>query len=179
MDNLNWLKLKLLDDDFDWENSWKTDIVDFCNKYSLHDSRWIGAFIYPRDYSTNLIIELDTCSLSRETVNKGGSCYRERWPILMIKIPSPISIKCINKDSSDEDIMSVSTKVLSKQELGYYNLNGDFIETIIEECYGGDMSLIHTKEINVLIFDRNGNIIINQKGDIDNIILNKLVEPKS
>jgi hypothetical protein len=40
----NWLRKGLIEDDLPWDKKADIDLKEFCAKYTLHDSFWVGIF---------------------------------------------------------------------------------------------------------------------------------------
>jgi hypothetical protein len=90
MDYQSWLGQKLVEGDLDWSKAQSSTFPRFLEKYTLHDSQWIGFWMQP-PFESVLIIHWDRVWLERMEGEKiqfpfyADEESNESWPPLLIQ----------------------------------------------------------------------------------------------
>jgi hypothetical protein len=170
--NPEWLSKAVFNDSFDWSKSITTTFQTFFEFVTLHDSRWETVTLNPTN-ETILLIELDAFWNKKYTLK-----FREddTWPYLIFKIPNVINISyntidfattivessCITIDSIQiEELVGVlsETTIFPKELSSRLIKFKEVHKTRFNDVYGGNIEILHSPEILVLLIDRNGTYI--------------------
>lgn len=141
-----WLYKSIIESDFDWENVKQINFDYFHEKYTLHDSLWIGSFV-DNAYEDTCILafELDWFWLPDEEkeVNKlkeGDNVY----VFFIIK-----GFKRMELSSYKYDPQSV--RIVGKSE---YSIIGEEKVFVVTDIFGGETDFIYTNEVNVFTLNQ-------------------------
>ena len=145
-----WLGDYLINNKLPWEKGLNISFQEFAQKYTLHDSCWIGLFYDVGDRASAIIIINwdavwlpDSIALSNFQV--------QEWPFLFIKIEKVKEISTsdyFNDDYPNWSICDYQIELIDKQQL-----------LIISSCMGGDVEITFSGEIIFLALDCNRNIL--------------------
>ncbi len=145
-----WLGNDLINDRLPWEKGLNISFSEFSNKYTLHDSCWIGLFYDVGDRaSVILAIHWDAVWL-RDSIALNNSQIQE-WPFLFIKI---------------DKVQEISTSGYFKDDVPHFSICNSQIESINEQqllvissCMGGDVEITFLGETTFLALGRDRNIL--------------------
>jgi len=170
--NPDWLSNAAFNDTFHWTKGFKTDFSTFFNYVTLHDSYWQTINLNVTN-ETILSIKLDAfwnkdyCLKSDNTDN---------WPFLIIKIPNVLNIS-YNTIDFTTTISDTSCILIKEEEIeklietlttsnlfpkGFYKRLIDCKEvnkTRFDDIYGGNIEILHSSEILLLLIEENGNYL--------------------
>jgi hypothetical protein len=170
--NPEWLSIAAFNDTFDWTQSIKTTFSIFFEYVTLHDSYWQTINLNVTN-ETILSIKLDAFWNKEYTLKFEET---NNWPFLVIKIPNVLNISYSTVDFATT-IIDTSCLLIPSEEIE--KLIGtltqsqlfpkEFYERLIDckevnktrfdDVYGGNIEILHSAEILVLLIDENGNYI--------------------
>lgn len=142
-----WLGNDLINDRLPWEKGLKIDFSEFSEKYTLHDSGWIGSF-YDAENAI-IIVEWDSVWLP-DSIALNTSQVRE-WPFLFIKIENVQSVSIsdeFNLDIANWSICGCQIEKIDEKQL-----------LVISNCMGGDVEIIFFGETFFLALDRDRKVL--------------------
>jgi len=165
--NPEWLSKAAFNDTFDWAKSLKTTFPEFLKFVTLHDSYWETINLTVSN-ETILSIKLDAFWNKAYTLRTENT---DHWPFLIIEIPNVLNISyntvedatTISNASSvairrDEVVnLSVIAPSLFSKEFSNRLLNcKELHRTRFDDIYGGNIEILHTNEIYVLLLEEDG-----------------------
>ena len=146
----SWLGNDLINDKLPWDKGLQTNFTEFCKKYTLHDSCWIGLFYDIGDLaSVTLVINWDAVWLPN-TIALSNSEVQE-WPFLLIKIAKVKEVSTsnyFNDDYSNWSICDYQIESIDEQQL-----------LVITSCTGGDVEITFSGDTTFLALDRDRNLL--------------------
>jgi hypothetical protein len=133
-----------------WDLGQPFAIASFLDKYTLHDSNWIGMQLDTSlDGDATAIISFDAY-WNKVGVQATPQC--SEWPILLIRFSSLASINL----SGYNDIGGISRGIhgAETEDVG----DGTW-KTVIADHYGGKVSIVHRDPVKALCFTSTGDRI--------------------
>ena len=167
--NPEWLSKAVFNDTFDWTKSITTTFPIFFEHVTLHDSYWQAINLNVTN-ETILSIKLDAFwnkEYTERFENTGN------WPFLIIKVPNVLNIS-YNTIEFATTIVDTSCVLIKHEEIERFigtltqsNLfPKEFYERLIDckevnktrfdDVYGGNIEILHSSEILVLLIDEDG-----------------------
>ena len=170
--NPDWLSNAAFNDTFDWTKSITTDFSTFFSYVTLHDSYWQTINLNVTN-ETILSIKLDAFWNKGYTLKSDNT---DNWPFLIIKIPNVLNISYNTIDFattiSDTSCILIEGEEIEKLigTLTESNLfPKEFYERLIDckevnktrfdDFLGGNIEILHSSEILLLLLDENGTYI--------------------
>jgi len=169
--NPEWLSIAAFNDTFDWTKSIKTTFTTFFEYVTLHDSYWQTINLTVTN-ETILSIQLDAF-WNKEYISTDNT---DNWPFLIIKIPNVLNISYNTVDFATT-IIETSCNIITSEDIErligtltesnlfpkkFYDRLIDCKEvnkTRFEDIYGGNIEILHSPEILILLLDEKGNYI--------------------
>jgi hypothetical protein len=143
----DWLSKKLIEDDLPWGDKSSLSIESFFEKFTLHDSYWVGVFHHLGfDQSVTLAFEWDAVWLPDEI--KRNSSLVEEWPYLFFQINGVKEISTANYN----DLGSVNRAIAGGEVL---NIDGNN-HLAIDDVYGGQVNLVYNGELTIMALNPDG-----------------------
>ena len=141
---------KLVDDDLPWDKSAKLSLCSFLEKYTLHDSYWIGVtYNVGFDQSATLSFQWDSVWLPDDV--KERSSIVDDWPYLFIKLDVVYQISTANYIGIDYMSRAISAVEMVQME-GIFHL-------AIDDVYGGQVNIEHSGSSSILALNPDGSIL--------------------
>ncbi|MCT7949762.1 hypothetical protein NG798_08175 [Ancylothrix sp. C2] len=131
----NWLYQGLVDELLPWHQGKQMSFRAFNQKYTLHDSYWIGIF-YNVGYAqaVTLAIQWDACWLPQEI--KANSSFVNDWPYLFIRILGVEQIDTANYVEIGRICRAIAGCEFEEVE------GKNFLA--IDDVFGGQINIIYT-----------------------------------
>jgi len=130
-----------------WDEAQTFSMSDFLKRYTLHDSNWLGLHADTAwDGDATAIISFDPIW------NKTGTpatSWCPDWPVLLIRFPSVASVMLANY----KDIGGIQRGIGSAET---ETMNDGAVITVIEDHYGGEVTITHRDPVEVLCFASTG-----------------------
>jgi len=146
----DWLAKKLIEDDLPWEEKSSLNIESFFEKFTLHDSYWVGVFHHLGfDQSVTLAFEWDAVWLPDE-IKKNTSLIDE-WPYLFFQING---VKEISTDNYS-DIEGVNRAIAGGEALNIDGAN----HLVIDDVYGGHVNIVYQGVLTILALNPDGSVL--------------------
>lgn len=139
----NWVNVSLVEDDLPWDKAVHLTKEEFCAKYTLHDSFWVGAF-QNIGFNKNIILafQWDAHWLPEHLKVENGVV--EDWPYLFIKLEEALEITQENY----EDIGNTSRAI---SDIEFETIEGaEYLA--IDDVYGGQVNIKYTGPISFLAY---------------------------
>lgn len=143
----DWLYKKLIEDDLPWDKKSNYCLESFLEKYTLHDSLWVGVLHHLAfDRSVTLAFQWDSVWLPDEV--KEGTSHVGDWPYLFIKIDNVreiskanfVDLDGINRSIGGSDCLSLE---------GVTHL-------AIDDVYGGQVNIVFKGKHSILALNPDG-----------------------
>ncbi|RYZ76330.1 MAG: hypothetical protein EOP06_31430 [Proteobacteria bacterium] len=127
MDYRHWLSQKVADGSLDWSKAQSSTFPRFLEKYTLHDSQWIGFWMEP-PFESTLVIYWDRVWLERMEGEKiqfrapANGDVNEDWPVLLVQFERVWRLECCYGSilspgwRVNETISDAESKLLSEGE---------------------------------------------------------------
>jgi hypothetical protein len=146
----DWLYQSIIEDSLDWNEAEEYSFQEFSEKYTLHDSYWIGLF-YDVAYENNLILAIvwDAVWLPDE-IAQSTSIVAE-WPFLFIKVEDVLQVST----SGYKDIGGISRGVATAE---IENVDKKHL-LVISDHYGGNVEISFAGKLKFLAMDRNREVL--------------------
>ena len=146
----SWLGNDLINDRLPWGKGLQISFAEFGQKYTLHDSCWIGLFYDVGDRaSIILVIHWDAVWLP-DLIALSTSKVQD-WAFLFIKI---------------DKVKEISTSNYFKDDIPHFSICNHQIESIDEQellvissCMGGDLEITFSGETTFLALDSDRNLL--------------------
>jgi hypothetical protein len=143
----DWLYQSIIDNTLNWKEAKEYSFQEFSEKYTLHDSYWIGLF-YDVAYENNIILAIvwDAVWLPDEIVP--STSIVSEWPLLIIKVEDVLQVStsgykdigCISRGIATAEIEDIDDKHL----------------LVISDHYGGNVEITFSGKLKFLGIDRKG-----------------------
>jgi hypothetical protein len=146
LDHPGWLYRELVEDCLPWQQGKRMNFKEFNEKYTLHDSGWIGIFFniaYER--TATLAIQWDAVWLPNEI--KQSTSVVADWPYLFIQLSGIEQVSTNNYI----DIMG-SPRTIAVCE--FEEIEGKKF-LAIDDVYGGQINIIYQSEETFLAIEKN------------------------
>jgi hypothetical protein len=150
LDHPGWFYRELIEDCLPWQQGQKINFKEFNQKYTLHDSSWIGIFCniaYERN--ATLAIQWDAFWLPIEI--KQNISVMDDWPYLFIQL---LGIEQIST-SNYIDIMG-SPRTIA---IGEFEEIQDKKFLAIDDVYGGQVNIVYQSIETFLAIEKNKRIL--------------------
>ena len=146
----DWLYQSVIEDTLNWNEAKEYSFREFFEKYTLHDSYWIGLF-YDVAYENNLILAIiwDAVWLPDE-IARSTSDVTE-WPWLFLKIEEVSQVST----SGYKDIGGLQ-RGIGAAEIG--EVDGTNL-LVITDHYGGNVEISFTGKSKFLAMDINRKLL--------------------
>lgn len=146
----DWLSKKLVEDDLPWGEKSPLSIESFFEKFTLHDSYWVGVFHHLGfDQSVTLAFEWDAVWLPDE-IKKSTSLVKE-WPYLFFQINGVEEINTANYI----DTGNVNRAIAGGEVLNIEGSN----HLAIDDVYGGQVNIVYKGELSILALNPDGSTL--------------------
>ncbi len=146
----DWLSKKLIEDDLPWDKKSSLTMESFFEKFTLHDSYWVGVFHHLGfDQSVTLAFEWDGVWLPDEI--KKDTSLTEEWPYLFIQINDVKEIATENYS----DIGNVNRAIGGGEVLAIDGNN----HLAIDDVYGGQVNIVYNGELSILALNPDGSLL--------------------
>ncbi len=137
----DWLSKKLIEDDLPWDEKSSLSIESFFEKFTLHDSFWVGVFHHLGfDQSVTIAFEWDAVWLPNEI--KKNTPLVEEWPYLFFQINGVQEITTDNYS----DIEGVNRAIAGGEALNIDGVN----HLAIDDVYGGQVNIVYNGTLDIL-----------------------------
>lgn len=147
----DWLYESIIEDFFPWESAREYSYEEFSQKYTLHDSIWIGLFanITYEDEAVLAII-WDSCWLPDEIAKSTSEVVE--YPFLFIKLEKITQILTRNYKDNGGIQRGISN---SK----FFTMEEDKKSLTVFDHYGGEIEIIFCGEMKFLGLDREKKVL--------------------
>ena len=147
----DWLSKKLIEDDLPLHEKSSLTIESFFEKFTLHDSYWVGVFHHLGfDQSVTLAFEWDAVWLPEEI--KKSTSIIEDWPYLFFQIKG---VQTITTDNYS-DIGNVNRAIADGEVLNMDGAN----YLAIDDVYGGQVNIVYKGPLTILSLNPDGSTLI-------------------
>ncbi len=145
-----WLYRSIVESDLPWESAKELTFAEFSDRYTLHDSYWIGLF-YDVAYENDVVLAIvwDAVWLPDELAE--STSLVDDWPLLFIKVENASQISTTGYDAIESTQRGIGTAEIEK--IGSKHL------LIISDHYGGNVEIVFEGKMNFLALNRNKEII--------------------
>jgi len=145
------LASKIIDDALPWSEAPQFDIRAFLQRYSLHDSAWLGLHINcASNDSATALIRFDP--VWNSSVSAPTSLLAE-WPFLLLRFTCVSSIQLSGfadiRGAFDRAISSAAVEAISEEE----------VVTTLDDIYGGVVTLRHFPLVDALVLSPEGEVL--------------------
>lgn len=133
---------RILEGDLPWECSVEAHIDSFLEKYTLHDSNWIGLFT-DCAYEDTVIAIIGFDPVWNSSVSTSTSVCAD-WPLLFLRFKSVSAIllsRFRDNGGLQRGISCVDVEHLSDEE----------VRTVITDHYGASVTVQHFPLVNALV----------------------------
>ncbi|EDN69722.1 hypothetical protein BGP_3093 [Beggiatoa sp. PS] len=146
----NWLYKALIEDTFPWDKSADLNFQTFNEKYTLHDSVWVGIF-YDVAYEQSVILafQWDAVWLPDELKESTSKIYD--WPYLFIKLTNVESVSTANYEDIGGMSRAISGLEIEEIEGKKY--------LVIDDVYGGQIDIIYEGKESFLVMESNKKVL--------------------
>lgn len=142
----DWLYQAVIEDDLPWHEAKECSFQEFSEKYTLHDSHWLGLF-HDVAYENNvtLVIVWDPYWLPAEIAQR--SSFVAEWPFLFVRIENVSQVST----SGYVDIEGVQRGIAMAEieRVDRTNL------LVVSDHYGGSVEISFVGRLKFLAFDVN------------------------
>jgi len=147
----NWLYRKLIEDDLPWDQKASLTLETFFEKFTLHDSYWVGIFHHVAfDSSVTLAFQWDSVWLPEEV--KKGTSHVDDWPYLFFQIDGVKEMRT----SNFEELDGINRAIGGGE---YLMLEGES-NLAIDDVYGGQVNISFSGGASILALNPDGSILI-------------------
>ncbi|UCF08724.1 MAG: hypothetical protein JSW28_03265 [Thermoplasmata archaeon] len=146
----NWYDKKNVVNNIDWKDYQDTDIITFNEHYSLHDSVLLNLI---NTGTNDLVLVLLFDPYWQEELRKYQTSSVQEWPVLILYFPLVKSIE-IDYDLSIKGFPFQIYYMEITEKKG-----NNLVNTLINSCYAHYIKIIHSKELKVILYDKEENII--------------------
>jgi hypothetical protein len=145
-----WLYESIIKNDLPWESANEWSFRQFSEKYTLHDSYWIGLF-YDIAYDNNVILAIvwDSVWLPDEIAE--STAVTDDWPVLFIKVQEVLQVST----SGYKDIGGIQRGIHHSETTEV----GDKELFVISDHDGGVVELVFTGTVEFLALNRNKEVL--------------------
>jgi hypothetical protein len=150
LDHPDWFYKELVEDSLPWEEGIKMSFTEFSQKYTLHDSGWIGIFFdVAYEQTATLAIQWDAVWLPDE-IAKSTSIVSD-WPYLFIKLKNIEQFSTSNYDdigSLPRSIFGCELEEIDRKKF-----------LAIDDVFGGQINIIYQGEETFLAMEKDKRIL--------------------
>jgi hypothetical protein len=150
LDHPGWVYKELVEDYLPWEEGIKMSFTEFNQKYTLHDSGWIGIFFdVAYEQTATLAIQWDAVWLPDE-IAKSTSIVSD-WPYLFIKLKNIEQFSTSNYDdigSLPRSIFGCELEEIDRKKF-----------LAIDDVFGGQINIIYQGEETFLAMEKDKRIL--------------------
>lgn len=147
----DWLYKKLIENDLPWDQKANLNLESFFEKYTLHDSFWVGVFHHVAfNQSVTLAFQWDSVWLPDEV--KEGTSHVDDWPYLFIQLERVKEVSTANF----EDLNGINRAIGGGEIL---RLESD-LHLAIDDVYGGQVSIVFNGNHSILALNPDESILI-------------------
>ncbi len=137
------LARRIMEGDLPWERSMEAHIDSFLERYTLHDSNWIGLFT-DCGYDDTAIAVISFDPVWNSSVSHPTSVCAD-WPLLLLRFKC-VSAICLSGYTNIEGIQrGISTVEVEHK-------SDEEVRTVICDHYGASVSLQHFPLVEALVF---------------------------
>ena len=146
----DWVYREVVEDTLPWSEAKEYSFQQFSEKYTLHDSVWIGLF-YDVAYENNIIMAIiwDAVWLPDE-IAQSTSIVAE-WPLLFVKIENVSQVST----SGYKDIEGLQRGIGTAE---IEEVDGTHL-LVISDHYGGNVEISFAGKLKFLATDRNRKVL--------------------
>ena len=146
----DWLYREVIEDTLPWNEAKEYSFQEFSEKYTLHDSVWVGLF-YDVAYENNVILTIiwDAVWLPDE-IAQSTSVVAE-WPLLFIKIGDVLRVST----SGYKDIGGLQRGIGAA---GIEQVDGTKL-LVISDLYNSTVEISFAGGLKFLALDREGRVL--------------------
>jgi hypothetical protein len=146
----NWLYKNLVEDNLPWDKKSGYRLDDFLNKYTLHDSIWIGIFhhLAYANYIT-LAFKWDSFWLPNEIIERSSQVAD--WPYLFVQLDKVIEVTTTNFS----DIDGINRAIGSSETI---QLEG-VTQLAIDDVFGGQVTISFKGTPSILALTAKGSVL--------------------
>ena len=146
----DWIYKKIIEDNLPWDKQADLTLDAFNEKYTLHDSYWVGIFHHVAfNQSITLAFQWDSVWLPNDI--KEGTSLVADWPYLFIQLEKVQEINTSNFGGLEEISRAIG-------ELKLLEINGTFY-LAIDDVYGGQVDIVFTGHHKVLALNPDANLL--------------------
>ncbi|MGF1733664.1 hypothetical protein [Photobacterium kasasachensis] len=146
----DWLYKKLIDSDFPWHKKASLSLEAFFEKYTLHDSYWVGVFHHV-DLSQSVTIAFQWDSVWLPDEIKEGTSSVDDWPYLIFQLEGAKEVTTANF----VDIDGVSRAISGAEVL---ELDGEK-HLAIDDVYGGQVNVVFSGKCSILALNPDESVL--------------------
>jgi hypothetical protein len=141
---------RILNDNLPWDRSVELHIDAFLEKYTLHDSLWIGLFA-DCGFEDAVIAVVRFDPVWNSSVSAPTSVCAD-WPLLFLRFKSASVIRL----SAFRDIGGIQRGISG---VDVEHLSGEEVRTVISDHYGASVSVQHFPLIDALALSPDENVL--------------------
>ncbi|MGF1733564.1 hypothetical protein [Photobacterium kasasachensis] len=146
----DWLYKKLIENDLPWHKKASLSLESFCEKYTLHDSFWVGVFHHVAfDQSVTIAFQWDSVWLPDDI--KEGTSYFDDWPFLFFQLEGVKEVTTANFENLDG-----INRAIDGAE--FLELDGEQ-HLAIDDVYGGQVNIVFTGKYSILALNPDGSML--------------------
>lgn len=145
-----WVYRDLIEDNFPWESKSSLDLESFLEKYTLHDSNWVGLFLDVA-FSQNAILGFQWDSVWLPDEIKVGTSHCDDWPYLFLKISNVEE----TSTSNFEDI-GLTNRTIGNAEL--LKIDGK-THLAIDDVFGGQVNIVFSGHCSILAMNPDKSVL--------------------
>ena len=137
----DWLYKKLIENELPWDQKANLSFESFFEKYTLHDSFWVGLFCHVAfDQSVTIAFQWDSVWLPDEI--KEGTSHVDDWPYLFVQLEG---VKEVSTDNYEE-LNGINRAIGGAEIVKIDGAN----HLAIDDVYGGQVNIVFTGEYSIL-----------------------------
>ncbi|MEO0377599.1 MAG: hypothetical protein AAF329_23955 [Cyanobacteria bacterium P01_A01_bin.17] len=144
----NWLYPDLIEDALPWEKKTNLTLETFVERYTLHDSYWVGIFHHVAyDPSVTLAFQWDSVWLPNEASHSDAGDS----PYLFMRLEEVTEVTTANYENLDGICRAISG-------LEMLELEGA-LHLAIDDVYGGQVNIVFTGNHSILALNSEGKVL--------------------
>ncbi len=146
----DWVYKRIIEDDLPWDKQADLTLDAFNEKYTLHDSYWVGIFHHVAfNQSITLAFQWDSVWLPNDI--KKGTSHVDDWPYLFIQLEKVTEISTSNFGDVEE-----ISRAIGDSEL--LEIDGTFY-LAIDDVYGGQVDIVFTGHHRIVALDPDASLL--------------------
>ena len=168
----DWLRQGLIENSFPWERSYEHQLSTFLEKYTLHDSLWIGVWVRP-DFGAVAAIRWEVAWNEGIEYEGDENPSPADYPILLVWFHAswaqqpPAGWRGQVDFFGPMGVVAASTRPIDQPGWGLSvtlgamrgPTSGIAVETTVENRAGVSVTIEHNTRVSILCMSRNGNVI--------------------